>query len=91
MKELKVGILGYSFMGRAHSNALSQMPKFFYPPPAKPILQVACGRTKDKVQDFANQFGWKEVETDWKQMIKKDRIDIFENLGPNNMHLEPNK
>ncbi len=90
MKELKVGMLGYAFMGRSHSNAYNQMPKFFWPPPAMPVKEIVCGRTEDKVKDFANQFGWKNVETDWKKMIKRDKIDVFDNSGPNFMHLEPN-
>ena len=83
-------MLGYSFMGRAHSNAFNQMPKFFYPPPAEPVKEIVCGRTEAKVKDFANQFGWNSVETDWKKMIKADKIDLFDNSGPNYMHLEPN-
>jgi predicted dehydrogenase len=90
MKEIKVGMLGYSFMGRAHSNGYNQMPKFFYPPPAMPIKAVVAGRTKDKAEYFAKQFGWNKVETDWKNMIKKDVIDLLDNCGPNNLHLEPN-
>ncbi len=89
MKELKVGMLGYAFMGRAHSNAYNQMPKFFYPPPAKPLKEIVCGRTEPKVKEFASQFGWKNVETNWKNMIKSDKIDVFDNCGPNFMHLEP--
>jgi predicted dehydrogenase len=89
-KELKVGMLGYQFMGRAHSNAYLQMPRFFYPPPAKPILKVVCGRHQEKVTAFAQQFGWNEVETDWKKMIQRGRIDVFDNCGPNNLHCEPN-
>jgi predicted dehydrogenase len=77
MKEIKVGMLGYSFMGRAHSNAFNQMPKFFYPPPAMPIKEVVCGRNKTKVEDFAKQFGWNRVETNWKNMIKKGEIELI--------------
>ena len=90
MRELKVGMLGYAFMGRAHSNAYNQMPIFFYPPPAYPIKEIVCGRTESKVKEFAKQFGWKKYETDWKKMIIKGQIDVFDNNGPNNMHLEPN-
>lgn len=90
MKEIKVGMLGHSFMGRAHSNAFNQMPKFFYPPPAMPIKEVVCGRNKAKLDDFAKQFGWNRTETDWKNMIKKGEIELFDNSGPNDIHLEPN-
>lgn len=89
MKELKVGMLGYAFMGRAHSNGYNQMPIFFYPPPAKPIKEIVCGRTESKVKAFAEQFGWNKVETDWRKMIKSDKINVFDNCGPNNMHVEP--
>jgi predicted dehydrogenase len=90
VKELKVGMLGYSFMGRAHSNAYNQMPKFFYPAPAIPVKKVVCGRTKAKAEDFAKQFGWEKVETDWHKLMNKSEIDVFDNSGPNDMHLEPN-
>lgn len=89
MKEIKVGMLGYAFMGRAHSNAYNQMPKFFYPPPARPVKEVVCGRTGAKVQDFATQFGWNRTETDWHALMNADAIDLFDNCGPNNLHAEP--
>lgn len=90
VKDLKVGMLGYAFMGRAHSNGYNQMPKFFYPPPANPIKAVVCGRTKPKVDDFAKQFGWAKAEYDWHKMVKKSEIDILDNSTPNDMHLDPN-
>jgi predicted dehydrogenase len=88
-KELKVGMLGYAFMGRAHSNALNQIPKFFYPPPAVPVKEVICGRNEAALKGMADQFGWNRIETDWNKMIKSG-IDIFDNCGPNDMHYEPN-
>ena len=89
MKELKVGLLGSSFMGRTHSNAYNQMPKFFYPPPAMPIKEMVVGLPEAQVKDFANQFGWKNYETDWKKMVKRDKIDVLDNCGPNFLHFEP--
>lgn len=88
-RDLKVGMLGYAFMGRAHSNAFNQIPKFFYPPPANPIKEVVCGRNEAAVRTMAQQFGWNRVETDWKKMMKSG-IDVFDNCGPNDMHYEPN-
>jgi len=89
VRELKVGMLGYAFMGRAHSNGFNQIPKFFYPPPAIPVKEVVCGRNEAAVKSMAEQFGWNRVETDWRKMLKSG-IDVFDNCGPNNLHYEPN-
>jgi predicted dehydrogenase len=67
MKELNVAIIGYKFMGRAHSNAWQNITNFF-DVPFKPVLKVACGRKEEDVQEFADRWGWEEVETDWKRL-----------------------
>ena len=86
-KTLNVAIIGYKFMGKAHSNAWLQAPRFF-DLPAKPVLKVACGRNKDQVQEFADNWGWEEVETDWKKVIERDDIDIVDISLPPNLHAE---
>ena len=87
--KLNVGMLGYAFMGKTHSNALRQMPRFFYPPPATPVLKCICGRNESPVKNAKNQLGWEEYTTDWKDLINRDDIDVFINCGPNNVHKEP--
>ncbi|MHA1370283.1 MAG: Gfo/Idh/MocA family protein [Promethearchaeota archaeon] len=89
VKKLKVGMLGYAFMGKVHSNAYRQMPRFFYPPPAEPELCCICGRNEEKVRHASKMYGWKEYTTDWHELVKREDIDIFDNCGPNNVHKEP--
>ena len=63
-KPLNIGMIGYGFMGRAHSNAYAKVNHFFdlaY----TPVLKAACGRDKDKVKAFASQWGYESTETDW--------------------------
>ncbi len=85
MKEMNVGIIGYKFMGKAHSNAWQNVTNFF-DVPIKPVMKVACGRTKDAVQAFADTWGWEEVETDWKKVVERDDIDIIDISVPPNLH-----
>ena len=87
MKELNVGIIGYKFMGKAHSNAWSRAPQFF-DTAAKPVLKVACGRHEDAVKEFADRWGWQEVETDWKKVVKRDDVDIVDVSVPQWLHYE---
>ena len=86
-KTLNIAIIGYKFMGKAHSNAWLQAPRFF-DLPAKPVLKVACGRNRDQVQEFADNWGWEEVETDWQKVIERDDIDIVDISLPPNLHAE---
>ncbi|GAA0306368.1 Gfo/Idh/MocA family protein [Halarchaeum salinum] len=83
---LSVGVLGYGFMGKAHANALQRLPMFF--PDAPDVsLDVLCGRDADAARDAADRFGFAAVETGWRDTI--DRVDVFYNLGPNHVHVEP--
>jgi predicted dehydrogenase len=87
MKTLNVGIVGYKFMGKAHSNAWMKAPLFF-DLPAKPIRKVACGRHEAPLKDFAEHWGWEEIETDWKKMVARKDVDIVDISAPQNMHYE---
>ncbi|MEL6107571.1 MAG: Gfo/Idh/MocA family oxidoreductase [Planctomycetota bacterium] len=87
MKPLNIGMVGYGFMGRTHSNGYAQANHFFdleY----KPVLKAVCARNKDKAQAFADQWGYESVETDWKELIKRDDIDAIDVCTPNNLHKE---
>jgi predicted dehydrogenase len=88
VKEVRVGLVGYNFMGRAHSNAYRQMPFFFPEVKAKPVMRVLCGRTKDKVVACAEQFGWEQTETRFKRLIERDDLDLIDITSPNNQHVE---
>ena len=87
--EIGIGMLGYAFMGKAHSNGYKKMPYIFWPPPATPKLIKICGRTEEKVSEEAKRYGYLEYCTGWHDLINDERIDIFVNVGPNNIHSEP--
>jgi len=87
MKQLRVGMIGYGFMGRAHSNAYKRLNDFF-PVEHRPVLQAACGRNLEKVQAFAANWGYQRVETDWRRLIEADDIDLIDIGTPNDTHFE---
>jgi predicted dehydrogenase len=87
MKKLNVGLIGYGFMGRAHSNAYRKVCNFFdleY----QPVLKACCARSVDKLKAFAAQWGYESIETDWRQLVARDDIDLIDICVPNNLHLE---
>ncbi|MFB6136607.1 MAG: Gfo/Idh/MocA family protein [Halobacteriaceae archaeon] len=83
---LQVGVLGYRFMGQAHSNALARLPMFF---PDAPDVErdVIVGRDEEALAEAADQFGFARTSTDWEEVV--DEVDVFYNLGPNDLHAEP--
>jgi predicted dehydrogenase len=87
--EIGVGMLGYAFMGKAHSNAYKKIPYMMYPPPAIPRLVAICGRNEEAVAEAAHRYGYESYCTDWRKMLEDDRVHLFDNGGPNNMHAEP--
>jgi predicted dehydrogenase len=87
--EVGVGMLGYAFMGKAHSNAYKKIPYMMYPPPAIPRLIAVCGRNEEAVAEAARRYGYEGYYTDWRKMLEDDRIQLFDNGGPNDMHAEP--
>jgi predicted dehydrogenase len=87
--EVGIGMLGYAFMGKAHSNAFKKLPYMIYPPPAIPKLIAIAGRNEEAVAEAARRYGYEGYYTDWREMLKDDRIQLFDNGGPNNMHAEP--
>ncbi len=86
-KTLNVGMIGYNFMGKAHSNAWRQVDKFFNTK-AKPVLKTICGRNKEKVAGAASKLGWQSYETDWRKVVNDPAIDIIDITTPNNSHAE---
>jgi predicted dehydrogenase len=87
-KELRIGLIGCGFMGRTHSNAYNRVPNFSPELAYKPVLQAVCSRSENKVRAFAEQWGYKSVETDWKKMISRDDIDAIDICTPNDTHAE---
>ncbi|NSW58532.1 MAG: Gfo/Idh/MocA family oxidoreductase [Armatimonadetes bacterium] len=87
-REVRVGLVGYNFMGRAHSNAYRQVPFYFPEVRAVPVMKVLCGRTKDRLEMFAKQFQWQETETKYERLLERDDIDLVDITSPNNQHVE---
>ena len=87
MASLNVALIGYAFMGRAHSNAYRQVNHFFSPKnPAR--MKVVCGRTPDAVQKAAAELGWEESSTDWREVVRRKDIDIVDIVTPGDSHAE---
>jgi predicted dehydrogenase len=87
--EIGVGMLGYAFMGKAHSNAFKKLPYMMYPPVAIPKLIAVAGRNEEAVREAAQRYGYEGYYTDWREMLKNDRIQLFDNGGPNDAHADP--
>jgi predicted dehydrogenase len=86
-KELGVGMVGYGFMGRAHSNAYRRVNNFFdlaY----RPVLKAACGRDREKTAAFADAWGYESIETDYQKLLARKDIDLIDICTPNNTHKE---
>ncbi len=86
--ELRIGLIGCGFMGRTHTNGYKRVSDFFPELTYRPVLKAVCSRNKDKVQAFADQWGYESIETDWKVLIARDDIDAIDICAPNNMHAE---
>ncbi len=87
--EIGVGLLGYAFMGKAHSNALKTLAYMIDPPPARPRLVAVAGRSEPAVAAAATRYGWDGYYTDWHDLVADPRVQLFDNAGPNDLHLEP--
>ena len=86
-KPLNVGMVGYGFMGRTHSNAFSQVSHFF-DVPYRPVLKAICARDGAKAKAFAQQWGYESTETDWRKLVERKDIDIIDIASPNDTHHE---
>ncbi len=85
MKQLNVGMIGYKFMGKAHSHAYRDIPMFF-PHVIKPSMKAICGRDLEGVKQAQKQFSWESYETDWEKLIARDDIDLIDINAPSNAH-----
>ena len=87
MKPLNIGMVGYGFMGRTHTNAFRQAARFFELD-RSPALKAVCGRDEAQVKAFADNWGYDSVETDWRRLIDRADIDLIDIAAPNNVHAE---
>ena len=88
MKPLNIGLVGYGFMGRTHSNGYKRVNDFFPELQYRPVLKAVCGRNAENAQAFADQWQYESIETDWRALIKRDDIDAIDICTPNNSHAE---
>ena len=86
-KTLNIGMVGYGFMGRTHSNAFAQAPHFF-DMDYKPVLKTICARNAEKAASFADQWGYEKSVSDWRALIDDKSIDLIDIASPNDTHME---
>ena len=82
-----VAMLGYAFMGKAHSRAFREAS--YLEPALQPRLVSISGRTAEKVEEARRLHGWEEATTDWREQVADERVQLFDNGGPNDLHAEP--
>ena len=88
MKKLNVGLVGAGFMGKAHSIGYSDMPKYFWPAPAVPVLKTICDIVPEIAADAKERFGFEKCCTDWRDIVNDPEIDVVSICTPNNAHAE---
>jgi predicted dehydrogenase len=86
-KALHIGLVGYGFMGRAHSNAFRQAARFF-DLPFTPVLKAICARNQARAQSFAATWGYEHVESDWRALVERPDVDLIDIATPNDTHKE---
>ena len=89
MTEIGIGMLGYAFMGKAHSNAFKKIAYITWPPPLEPRLIGIAGRNEAAVGEAAKRYGYEYATADWRELVADDRIGLFDNGAPNSLHAEP--
>jgi predicted dehydrogenase len=87
--EIGIGMLGYGFMGKAHANAFRTLTYMTWPPPLVPGLVAIAGRNEEAVAEAARRYGFAGHATDWRVLVADERVGLFDNLGPNDLHSEP--
>ena len=87
MERLNIGLIGTGFMGRTHSNAYSQVNRFFAHE-TQPVLKAVCARNPTTLADFARRWGWEDVEHDWRALVQRPDIDVVDICTPNDSHCE---
>jgi predicted dehydrogenase len=84
-----IGMLGYAFMGKAHSNAFHKIGYMTWPPPLKPRLVAIAGRNDEAVAEAARRYGYERWTTQWQELVADPEIGLVDNLGPNALHAAP--
>jgi len=89
IESIGVGMLGYAFMGKAHSNGYKKLSYMAWPPPLEPRLVSIAGRDEQAVAEAARRYGFERYVTDWRELVADPEVGLFDNGGPNNLHAEP--
>jgi len=87
--EIGIGMLGYAFMGKAHSNAYKKISYIFWPPPAIPKLVAICGRNESRVSEAAKRYGYSKYYMDWRRLVHDPDVQLFDNGSPTDLHADP--
>ena len=87
-KLIRIGLIGTGLMGRIHTNGYKRLTDFFPEYEYAPVLQACCSRNPERAQAFADQWGYKSIETDWRKIIARDDIDAVDICTPNDKHAE---
>lgn len=86
-RPVRIGMVGYKFMGKAHTHAYRDLP-FYFDTDAVPVLQAIAGRNEEGVKSAAKAYGFASYETDWHKLIERDDIDVIDIVTPNNTHAD---
>lgn len=86
-KPVRIGMIGYKFMGKAHSHAYRDLP-FYFDTEAQPVMQAIAGRDREGTKAAAEKMGWASYETDWRRLLERDDIDAIDICTPNDSHAE---
>src|SRR5437879_105318 len=86
-KKLNIALVGYGFMGKTHSNAFLQAPRFF-DVPYQPVLKAVVARNADRARTFAGTWGYQSAETDWRAIVERKDIDLIDIASPHDTHAE---
>jgi len=89
IRPIGIGMLGYAFMGKAHSNGYKKLSYMAWPPPLMPRLVSIAGRDEAAVSEAARRYGFERYVTDWRELVADPEVELFDNGGPNNLHAEP--
>lgn len=85
-RKINVALIGYQFMGKAHSNAYRQVARFFDDLEVEPVLKVICGRNEENVRKAAQKYGWEDYDTSWERVVERKDVDLVDVSVPGNMH-----
>lgn len=88
MKDIRIGLIGTGFMGKAHAIAFKNVPLVFGDQPARPVLEIVADVDAEAVEKWAGEFGFARWTTNWREILEDPRVDIVDITTPNHLHAE---